>query len=69
MPDFTLDKSYLHMEHSIEPPLRHAITIPVKPEMEGIAIYVAASPFNAGSGEEAQKRIIRQIARRLTLTE
>jgi hypothetical protein len=39
-----LDKSHLNQFENIAPPMRDALTIPVKGK-EGVCIYVCATPF------------------------
>lgn len=70
MPQFELDKANIdRVEYNISPPMKAAITIPVKVDGKdlGVAVYLCTSPFTLGNPFGAD--LIAEIASRLAVTE
>jgi hypothetical protein len=66
-----LDKGHLNQFENIQPPMQHALTLPVTtqatmPRDTGITIYVCASTFFCGPNPPARKDVL-DVAKRLRL--
>jgi hypothetical protein len=59
----TLDKTHLDQFENISPPMVNALTLPVA-GLEGVIVYVCASPFTA---RRISRKTIRRVAEGLEL--
>lgn len=71
MKPLRLDKGHLNQFENIQPPMQHALTLPVTtqetmPRDTGISLYVCATPFYCGPKQPTRKDVF-MVAKQLRL--